>query len=662
MGREILFVFVMLCLSLLVYGNPSSEDIIEETMDLWKAGQKEIVFDPNKKNLVIIIGNTGTGKSVLSRFVGSDNSKLIAYEVRKGTADFLIKNLYEKDETATSTTVSKTIFPTLITDVDDQNIGYYDCPGFSDTRNASVEIATAYFTRSVIDYADNVKFVIAVNYPSVRVGGDRSDFVTLVKHVTDLVKNITRYKDAISMIATKVDNDAYVDAVHITRIVAFLEEYQETLTEENDFTKNARALIGALLTRVGENEYPRLGLFRRPSESGPLSASQPMIESRSKLRKIIINNTFYAAKFDEDFGYTISDRSKLNVVGLSKAINNQITNYTIKVGETIEKHYRNYASHLGDLTDLKLTFHNGHKTLSTMNEKQDEATATPEIFLLKLVHVINRLKIQLSQEYLLKIAFQNKYFNFLEKANESPLTSSWNDWVNALQACLQYLDSTAEWYTFLDSFYKEASDYDFQKYVKKYNVSDVNKWGEGDTKTGIRINNATIFHLFVQKLNKGDEHYKYIEDFKPDDEQLKVLDDLLTITVKHQNQVHYDNTTLVVTGDFVLLSDIDINSCKLANSMQIFALHTVFIDADIDAIGRSLNVSIISPKWQCVGSSTINLSGADAKHLDGRADAGKTHDDTAAYGQSGNSGGNAGHFLGIGDVFETCEKLVVKGK
>lgn len=662
MGRETFFVVLMLCLSV-VYGKPNdSDDIVKETMDLWKAGQEQIVFDPNKKNLIIVIGNTGTGKSTLSRFIGSDNSKLIAYEVRKGTADFIIQNLYEKDETKTSTTISKTIFPELITDVDDQQIGYYDCPGFSDTRNASVEIATAYFTRSVIDYAEALKLVIAVNYPSVRVGVDRSDFVTLVKHVTDLVKNVARYKDGISMIATKVDNDGYADSVHIARIVAFLEEYNQTLTEETTFNINARAFVSALLTTNGEDEYPRLGLFRRPKESGPLSSSQHMIDVRLKLRNVIMNNTFYVAKFDEDFGYTISDRSKLNIIGLSKAINNQITKYTGKVGTTIEKHYQNYASRLGDLRKLKGTFHNGQKVLSQMNDKQDEATATPEVFLTKLVAVINRMKIQLSQEYLLKIAFQNKYFDFLEKANEAPLTSSWYDWVNALQACLQYLDSTTNWYTFLNGFYEDASHYEFQKYVKKFNVADVNKWGEGDTNTGILITPKN-FNLFIQQLNKDDERYKYIEDFNPDKEQLKVLNDLLTITVKHQNQVKCDNVTLVITGDFVLLSNIDISSCKQANSMQIFALHTVFIDADIDAVGRLLNVSIISPKWQCVGSTTINLSGTDAKDVaDEGAESGKTHDDTAAHGLSGLSGVNAGHFLGIGDDFETCEKFVIKGE
>ncbi|GIY39028.1 uncharacterized protein CEXT_80041 [Caerostris extrusa] len=99
------------------------------------------------------MGNTGGGKSTFTQWIAGDNSKLIAREVQKDTGEYLIDDY---NRIGNTTLKSKTIFPDLVVDPA-TNTAYYDCPGFSDTRSTSNDIATTYFIKKSSTIAKALK-------------------------------------------------------------------------------------------------------------------------------------------------------------------------------------------------------------------------------------------------------------------------------------------------------------------------------------------------------------------------------------------------------------------------------------------------------------------------------------------------------------------------
>ena len=101
---------------------------------------------------------------------------------------------------------SKTIFPELMINPEN-NMAFYDCPGFRDTRrrNASIEFVNTIFLKKITDHARTIKVVMVVNYFSVRKGGTRDDFLNLLTSTLGLLRPIKKFENSVALIATKVE-------------------------------------------------------------------------------------------------------------------------------------------------------------------------------------------------------------------------------------------------------------------------------------------------------------------------------------------------------------------------------------------------------------------------------------------------------------------------
>ncbi|GIY51975.1 uncharacterized protein CEXT_422351 [Caerostris extrusa] len=121
----------------------ASNGLIRTTFDLLESGDKAIQLTEDHRNVILIMGNTGSGKSTFTQWIAGDNSKLISKEVKADTGEFII---IDNNRISDSTIKSKTVFPELVVD-SRTNAAYYDCPGFSDTRSTSNDIATTYFIK-----------------------------------------------------------------------------------------------------------------------------------------------------------------------------------------------------------------------------------------------------------------------------------------------------------------------------------------------------------------------------------------------------------------------------------------------------------------------------------------------------------------------------------
>ncbi|GIY00530.1 uncharacterized protein CEXT_769441 [Caerostris extrusa] len=309
---------------------------IKAIFDLLENGEKEIKLSDKYKDVVLVLGNTGSGKSTFTQWLAGDNTKLISKEINEG--EFIIE---DNNRIGDSTLKSKTIFPELVVD-EKTSTAYYDCPGFSDTRSSSNDIVTTYFIKKVLDHAESVKLVFVISYPSVRKGVDRQDFTNLLRHVSDLVKDIDKFKTSIALVATKVDN-RYVkrgkslvlvdDGKVIEGIAGFLQEAREYLVEtsknpqvsskETKFYEKAMKFVDVLLIKK-DIRYSKIGIFRRPDEPGPLSNITLLQEGKELVGNIIHEDLKFTEKDSNDFGYTISEKSKNDVHNLVEEINQNV--------------------------------------------------------------------------------------------------------------------------------------------------------------------------------------------------------------------------------------------------------------------------------------------------------------------------------------------------
>lgn len=200
MNQSLYFVFYTLHIVLgAVISLENVSTSIEETFEFVSKAQNKLNVKKNA-NIILVLGNTGCGKSTLVHYAAGDFSKIESLEPIGHQTEYKIQDGLDPDsETEViSTTVSRTLVPEMVID-EDHNI-WYDCPGFGDTRNSTIEIATTFLIKSVIESAANMKIVLVVNYDSVTESHDRQDFDRLLSHATQLLKNIKLFQSSISLV------------------------------------------------------------------------------------------------------------------------------------------------------------------------------------------------------------------------------------------------------------------------------------------------------------------------------------------------------------------------------------------------------------------------------------------------------------------------------
>lgn len=443
-------------------------------------------------------------------------------------------------------------------------------------------------------------------------------------------------------------------------IVHFLTEYRNRLQNDKvtPFTTNALALVDILLTTSDDGHtYPKIGLFRKPDDTGTLDKIPLMVEGRAKIRELINNHTTYTTKLDYNFGYTLSDTAKLKMFELVEVINTGITLNMKKIGQELQAAFNSVD--WGSLAALTNYYQKSYTQLTAI--VNGTSYLTPKLLVDRLERTSNDMNVSISHDYLADIAHQEEYINFLQNFTVKKLPVSPNDWVTGLKGCLTYLEDNKNWYKFLAELYDEYSQYEIQKSLSLWNVVDINDWGQMHKPQGIFIN-ADNFWTFVNKQ----KHVPLIKNERPDEFRLNSLNALLNVTLRHVPAFNCieQNTILQVMSDYVQLNNIEGFSKICGNSLRkihVYAAHTVFIDGDIDGNDKRLEVVIMAPNWFIYGDRSFNLMGSNSGPVTTATVVAKPNS-AAEAGVPGMPGGNAGSFYGIGLKFINGEKLKIIGK
>ncbi|XP_037032332.1 uncharacterized protein LOC119071542 [Bradysia coprophila] len=632
----------------------NKNDEVKEILEFLRKGEEQIKSTGHKE-IIFVLGSTGTGKSTLVHLLAGNPSFLRSIPSDEDSDDFIIEHLHE-DKIGNVTFQSKTIYPDLV--VDENNVPFYDCPGFSDTRTTGIEIATTYFTKRVINKADRLKIVFVVNFNSMLRGiSSRKDFTEFVQYATEFLRNVRQYKMGIILVASKVPVHAGQvggDAKLIHKIRGFLKEYRQFLVDEteridsksNGVILNRLDLIDIFLT----NDI--IVLFKRPNNAGPLHRLPEVMKNREELQNSIHNKINFAEMIADDFGYTLSDRSKLKINSIAEEINRRIADLFEKINRNVMDHYSNKYVNVNDIDNLQNELDGVITILSKISDSNSNSTMSEALASIKPLNIPN------SQTILVDFHNHMDYIQFLGTVHDQPITMRTSDWTAALRSCIDYLVKERNWYTFAGTLLDRLSEYDIQSNVSMYDVGDIERWGLGSDNnnvsaaSGISIT-ATNFANFLKKVMTLDT----VRDTESSKSKIDLLNSILNETIKSRPTCSCNSDKMSVKGNFVKISDLDkFEACckQSVQSIEVFGLSTVFFDSDFK---RNVHLVVIAPKW-CVVRAHVHVSLDGVNGTDG---VDKSIDLQTKFvdGHPGTIGENANHFFGYADKIVNVENLYI---
>ena len=205
------------------------------------------------------------------------------------------------------------------------------------------------------------------------------------------------------------------------------------------------------------------------------------------------------------------------------------------------------------------------------------------------------------------------------------------------------IEHLQKWATFVNNAYDKLSEYEIQK-----DTNIINDWGVKRDDNGIAVIDFGVFLEKIKQHGTGNE----LNNFKPDESDLRLLNDALNSALNHKMVKSCEENRLTVKGDFIKLSDVkkEIDACA-KEEVQIFAFNRIFIDEDVDQAGKKLKLSIVAPTWQVIGDHKIILDGHNARDPD------QKHD--GQDGAPGFPGDPAGAFFGLNKEIQNGDKLKV---
>lgn len=289
-------------------------------------------------DLILVIGNTGCGKSTLVHYVAADYSRIFAERPKIRGQPLVVRDeLDPVKEQQTSSSQSRTLIPEMITD-EEKHI-WVDSPGFGDTRNATVEIATTFLIKKVIESAANLKLVLVVNYNSVIISGSRDDFDNLLARTTQLIPNVTHFANSVTLVVSKVPpmteyGEELLDNDLRNLTVEFMDGHRAYLLQKGS-SESKIELMNALSEKSADGDYHKITAFWRPNKIGAFNTIPRMIDGRESIRKSTIGISSYQKVQMTDFGFPLTADALIEVGKIITHTDNETLNILIFIKDQL---------------------------------------------------------------------------------------------------------------------------------------------------------------------------------------------------------------------------------------------------------------------------------------------------------------------------------------
>lgn len=330
------------------------------------------------------------------------------------------------------------------------------------------------------------------------------------------------------------------------------------------------------------------------------------------------------------------ERSKVELVTELKA---NLTTDIRNIDAEIESIYLQIERETSDITILHDKIQLGHQKLSSITTKN------PKLIANQITDAINSLALKVSADKLTQFKKHIDVIEFLDSVNTSSISIE----IDAqFTQTMQYLYASKNWYTFLTDLPKVFAEYKVQQNVEVHNASElhdnINRIIDEIGNSVIKFEDTGIKE-FLQRISD----VLVLDSIKLNAVKLKLFNELLHQSMLTKIEAICESNELSVKGYFVKMSEVFAIQCD-ARLIKVMAVFKTFVDADINAEARDLQMHIISPTWEVIGDRTFNMNGRHAENYDSAAPDG-AKGVQGNPGQPGKPGGPGGYFLGVGDSF-----------
>jgi energy-coupling factor transporter ATP-binding protein EcfA2 len=311
--------------------NKILEDQLKETFELLDQYNGNEIDYKIGENVILLIGITGSGKSTVAQFL-NNNENLTAVK-RNGAYLFVDGN-----KISDSTTISKTLIPELIPVIGTDFV-VADCPGFSDTRSVSHDIAATIFTNRLLKQVKNVKIVLVISHHALMQGIDRVAFTDTLGHIVEFIKNVPKYQQSIGLIVTKVENQMREnedEEGNITytlipdyemkeNIIGFLQNVKNELQMDENIARQQKKieLIDIILSKTLKNSS-KIEIFRKPVKVGAVTVNKLFQMEKAAIQKLLFEEMIYTEANQTDFGISVSADSKVVTGVMTASVKEQL--------------------------------------------------------------------------------------------------------------------------------------------------------------------------------------------------------------------------------------------------------------------------------------------------------------------------------------------------
>jgi 50S ribosome-binding GTPase len=162
------------------------------------------------KNALIVVGNTGAGKSTfLNYLIGCklqlEDPAVLGIPVLEDLVVVSPDSGVKEVMPIGHTKQSQTLIPQIEVDRSDANLAYCDCPGFLDNRGVEINIANAVNIRRTLQSAQSARMLILINYHTLRSDRVRGlrDMLLLTRQLFGNTECLRRYQGSLLLGVTQ---------------------------------------------------------------------------------------------------------------------------------------------------------------------------------------------------------------------------------------------------------------------------------------------------------------------------------------------------------------------------------------------------------------------------------------------------------------------------